>query len=283
MYKDPTVCIACLSPSYHYRPSSPILILVHPAIMSDKIKHSQPINIPNSNHSAHGRSRSASYSASSDDDSNSPPLQTPSSSVPPPRVSTAYSPSTSPILSYFFQSPAKAAPVVPPSPTSAFGSFGRAVSARPQQQPIVEEEEDRETPLARHARRMSTSAGWVPPAPRFNPAPTDQNDRGAGLLRRLSLGGAFVRVCPHMFSCSLEHQLIIPSQPQPQPPSPPAQHATSLAPAAPIAEAKVPTSQATRKKRRASTLGVPGEGGRPRRSPSPMGERILTGHFDGFN
>ncbi|KAL5486101.1 hypothetical protein ACEPAI_7145 [Sanghuangporus weigelae] len=227
--------------------------------MSDKIKHSQPINIPNNNHS-HSRSRSASYSASSDDDSNSPPLRTPPSSVPAPRVNTAYSPSTSPILSYFFHSPAK----VPPSPTAGFTSFGRGISARPQEQPIMEEDEDSQSPLVRHARRMSTSAGWTPAAPRFNPVPpADHAERGAGLLRRLSLGGAFVR---------------------PQPPSPPAQHAapTSLAPAAPVSEAKAPNLQG-RKKRRASTLGVPGEGGRPRRSPSPMGERILTGHFDGFN
>jgi hypothetical protein len=25
------------------------------------------------------------------------------------------------------------------------------------------------------------------------------------------------------------------------------------------------------------------DNGRPRRAPSPMGERILKGHFDGFN
>ncbi|OCB90080.1 hypothetical protein A7U60_g2744 [Sanghuangporus baumii] len=248
--------------------------------MSDKIKHSQPINIPNNNHS-HSRSRSASYSASSDDDSNSPPLRTPPSSVPAPRVNTAYSPSTSPILSYFFHSPAK----VPPSPTAGFTSFGRGISARPQEQPIMEEDEDTQSPLARHARRMSTSAGWTPATSRFNPVPpADHAERGAGLLRRLSLGGAFVRVCPHIFTRSVEQQLQLITPLQPQPPSPPAQHAapTSLAPAAPVSEAKAPIPQG-RKKRRASTLGVPGEGGRPRRSPSPMGERILTGHFDGFN
>jgi hypothetical protein len=36
-----------------------------------------------------------------------------------------------------------------------------------------------------------------------------------------------------------------------------------------------------RKTRRANTL-APGTP-RPKRAPSPMGERILTGHFDGFN
>ena len=40
-------------------------------------------------------------------------------------------------------------------------------------------------------------------------------------------------------------------------------------------------TQPLRKTRRANTL-APGTA-RPRRAPSPMGERILTGHFDGFN
>lgn len=34
--------------------------------------------------------------------------------------------------------------------------------------------------------------------------------------------------------------------------------------------------------RRSATVNVDG-GGRTRRAPSPMGERILKGHFDGFN
>ena len=71
--------------------------------MTDRIRHSEPISIPASGN--HHRARSASYS-SDDDDSNSPPLQTPTSTAPPPRVAT--SPSTSPILSYFFaNSPTK--------------------------------------------------------------------------------------------------------------------------------------------------------------------------------
>lgn len=163
--------------------------------MSDRIKHSEPISIPNNNHH-HSRGRSASFSASSDDESNSPPLQTPSSSLPPPRVSTAHSPSTSPILSYFFQTPGKTAPVVPPSPTTAFGSFGRRFPPRAPEQPIVEEDEEHESALSQHMRRMSTSAGWGPAAPRFQPtSPSEQTERGAGLLRRLSLGAAFARVC----------------------------------------------------------------------------------------
>ncbi|EJD06865.1 uncharacterized protein FOMMEDRAFT_144731 [Fomitiporia mediterranea MF3/22] len=232
--------------------------------MSDRIKHSQPISIPNSGVHHHSRARSASYSGSSDDDSNSPPLQTPTSAVPPPRVGTAQSPSTSPILSYFFQAPNKVASVIPQSPTAGFGSIGRGFPAKPQEQPIMEEDEEHESSIVRHARRMSTSAGWAPAAPRFNaPTTAEQVERGAGLLRRLSLGSAFIR---------------------PQPPSPPLQHSVpSVAAPAPGSPPtmKQPPSPG-RKKRRASTLAVPGEA-RPRRSPSPMGERILKGHFDGFN
>jgi len=42
-----------------------------------------------------------------------------------------------------------------------------------------------------------------------------------------------------------------------------------------------PVSPRSKTTRRAATLGV--DGGKPRRAPSPMGERILKGHFDGFN
>ena len=182
--------------SLYFTPSLFIASL-HSTTMSDRIKHSEPISIPNSH--SHSRTRSASFSASSsDDDGYSPPLRTPTSTIPPPRVSTSHSPSTSPILSYFFQSPGKVSSVLPQSPTGGFASIGRGFSAKaPQEQPILEEDEDTEPAIVRHARRMSTSAGWAPAAaPRFKPAPTsDQTERGAGLLRRLSLGGALVRVC----------------------------------------------------------------------------------------
>ena len=162
--------------------------------MSDnRFKHSDPISIPSSG-AGHHRSRSVSFStASSDDESNSPPLQTPSSSVPAPHIVTAHSPSTSPILSYFFQPQKNHSQVNSHSPTSMFGSMGRGFSARPHEQAILEEDEH-EPSLVRHARRLSTSAGWTGGS-RFN-ASTEQTERGAGLLRRLSLGNALVRVCP---------------------------------------------------------------------------------------
>ncbi|GLB40236.1 hypothetical protein LshimejAT787_0801070 [Lyophyllum shimeji] len=57
------------------------------------------------------------------------------------------------------------------------------------------------------------------------------------------------------------------------PPSPPPNTAVS-----PTAKS-VPFPRDT-KPRRSATLN---EGTKPRRAPSPMGERILKGHFDGFN
>ena len=166
----------------------------HSCTMSDnRFKHSDPISIPSSG-AGHHRSRSVSFStASSDDESNSPPLQTPSSSVPAPHIVTAHSPSTSPILSYFFQPQKNHSQVNSHSPTSMFGSMGRGFSARPHEQAILEEDEH-EPSLVRHARRLSTSAGWTGGS-RFN-ASAEQTERGAGLLRRLSLGNALVRVCP---------------------------------------------------------------------------------------
>jgi hypothetical protein len=78
-------------------------------------------------------------------------------------------------------------------------------------------------------------------------------ERGTALLRRLSLSsGSFAK-------------------PQNEGPVPPN-------------SAVSPTStrpfRMDTKPRRSATVN---EGARPRRAPSPMGERILKGHFDGFN
>ena len=63
-----------------------------------------------------------------------------------------------------------------------------------------EEEGDMANVASRHARRASTST-WVGASDRFAqpsssaaPVPPEQQDRAAGLLRRLSLGGAMTRV-----------------------------------------------------------------------------------------
>lgn len=61
--------------------------------------------------------------------------------------------------------------------------------------------------------------------------------------------------------------------PQPGIPSPPPNSAVS---SSPIMHDFLPK----RKARRSATVT---EHTRPRRAPSPMGERILKGHFDGFN
>ena len=45
------------------------------------------------------------------------------------------------------------------------------------------------------------------------------------------------------------------------------------------ATTRVPPTTQMRKTRRSNTVSE----SKPRRAPSPMGERILKGHFDGFN
>ncbi|KAI5122916.1 hypothetical protein M0805_007594 [Coniferiporia weirii] len=243
--------------------------------MSDKIKHSEPISIPNNQHS-HSRARSVSFSpsSSSEDESNSPPLRTPTSPGPQPRVNTTaqpkLSPSTSPLLSYFLSSPPKGG--APQSPSTGFNSLGRGFASKPQE-PIIEEGGEDESPIVRHARRMSTSAGWPPGAPRFNagttPATTSEHhERGASLLRRLSLGSALVRP-----------QIPTASAPPPTPSSanPANAHTNS-----PPRMNQSTSASSDRRKRRATTM-ASSDGTRPRRAPSPMGERILKGHFDGFN
>lgn len=200
--------------------------------MSDNnVKHSKPISIP-----THSR-RPSSLSSSSEDEGNSPPLQTPTSPGPSPHVRTAQGPvspstSTSPILSYFFSSPPKSASAaggVPTSPTVPFGSLGRQfpfgprASAEPAT--VMEEDEDAAEPaIVKHARRLSSTA-WPPsgPASRFGgggvgatngntgPPPTaEQQERGAGIFRRLSLGGALARVCLRFQNFSLSPAVSAP-------------------------------------------------------------------------
>lgn len=119
----------------------------------------------------------------------------------------------------------------------------------------ADEETEKEIPVAAHARRASATV-----ANRFSQPqttlPDSHQERGTGLLRRLSLSSsAFTK--PQFDSNS--------------PPSPPPNTAVS------------PTTRGapfTSKPRRSATVA---EGAKPRRAPSPMGERILKGHFDGFN
>jgi len=169
------------------------------------------------------------------------------------------SPSNSPILSYFMtQSPTK----------STTFPFHRKFPGRP---PVFEEDDtDTEVPVATHARRASTAAtpgrfGQQQPIPAM--ADSQQN-RGTGLLRRLSLGNALAKP-PNLTG-------RVPSPPRPAtPPN------TAISPNGNGAKIPSVSPRGTRP-RRSATLSVDG-GGKPRRAPSPMGERILKGHFDGFN
>jgi len=165
-----------------------------------------------------------------------------------PRI-TIPSPGSSPILSYFLaQSPNK----TQTSATLPFRKFGPA--------PVFEEDETNQAVphAAHHARRASMTV-----ADRFNqtsnnaPAvlPDSHLERGTGLLRRLSLSTG-----PSAFA-----------KPQSPPEAPPN---TAVSPTS----ATMP--YARDKPRRSTTVS---SSSRPRRAPSPMGERILKGHFDGFN
>ncbi|KAK7031234.1 hypothetical protein VNI00_013291 [Paramarasmius palmivorus] len=211
-------------------------------------KRTSPIPIANSRGPRH---RSASMS-SSDSSPASPPseLPTPTSGPYSPKV-TIPSPGSSPILSYFLaQSPTGKAPG---TATFPFRKFGTA--------PVFEEEEPEQTHAARHARRASTTMSDRFMQPNGG-VPDNQLERGTGLLRRLSLSTG-----PPSFN----------RPPMPGSGSPPAAPPNSAV--SPPAQG-LPFSQAPTKTRRSATLTAETK---PRRAPSPMGERILKGHFDGFN
>ncbi|KAJ3739204.1 hypothetical protein DFH05DRAFT_1407603 [Lentinula detonsa] len=211
------------------------------------VRRSSPIPIANPVMNRRGRSASVS-SGSSSSMSPASELPTPLSGFSP-RI-TVPSPGSSPILSYFLaQSPTK----TQTSATLPFRKFGPA--------PVFENEEQPISPAAHHARRASLTV-----ADRFNQPnstavlPDYHVERGAGLLRRLSLSTgapAFGKTFPSAY--------------QSPPDAPPN---TAVSPTAPT----LPYPRDA-KHRRATTA----SSARPHRAPSPMGERILKGHFDGFN
>jgi hypothetical protein len=209
----------------------------------DFIKPSDPIAINTS--ARRGRSFSLSSGYSSSSDSSASELQTPSPTNSQ-RV-TVPSPSSSPILSYFLgQSPTK----TPGSASFPFRKFG----------PV---EEEKEVPATVHARRASNVVAGRFAQPQTQPLPGTHVERGTALLRRLSLSsGAFVKP-PN--EGPMNHSV--------SPPSPPPNTAVS-----PTAKT-MPFSRDSRPRRSATLM----EPAKPRRAPSPMGERILKGHFDGFN
>jgi hypothetical protein len=110
---------------------------------------------------------------------------------------------------------------------------------------------------------MTSSSRFVPAynTPAFAGS---QQERGANVLRRLSLGGTFGRVAPEK---------------PPTPPRGPVEPAIISSGPAVVAPASP--------KRRRGTMPAFDDAAssppRPRRAPSPMGERILKGHFDSFH
>jgi hypothetical protein len=147
----------------------------------------------------------------------------------------------------------------------------------------LDEEFQAELPATAHARRASTTvAGRFAQQTQPTPLPDAHADRTTGILRRLSLSGpAFSRVSALSFLSPAPHCSNLPfptpqpnmdSTPTPSMPNPPPNSAVS-----PVAQ-NVPFE---RKPRRSATISSPDSS--RRRAPSPMGERILKGHFDGFN
>ncbi|KAF7289611.1 hypothetical protein HMN09_01323300 [Mycena chlorophos] len=200
------------------------------------------------------RPRSMSLSSESTGSPGSP-------TTPPPMSATSTSPkiglpspATSPILSYFLaQSPSSKAGTFP------FRKFGGPT-------PVFEEDETdiKEAPTTHHTRRASTAVAERLAQPVSPVLPDAHHERGQGVMRRLSLSGAFMS--PEI---GKRGRLSPPNVPPNSAVSP---TQTSLPPFGDHGPGSKP--------RRAATLSA-GDG-RPRRAPSPMGERILKGHFDGF-
>jgi hypothetical protein len=127
--------------------------------------------------------------------------------------------------------------------------------------PMFEDEFTQDRAASDHGRRASTTSRYgTQPQPSVSET---QYERGVNLLRRLSLGSALAKPQIH----------DIPRSQSPLQPQPPPNSAVTTTPA-------LGRALPGRKARRSTTIA---DSGRPRRAPSPMGERILKGHFDGFN
>jgi hypothetical protein len=211
-------------------------------------------------------------SSSSDGSPASPPaVQTPTSLYPTSLAPS--SPTSSSLFSYIMSTSPKTASF----PYRRPPGFGAP--------PVFEDDEGQEIEdrgsRDLHQRRATT--GWAgnartPPSPtRTGPGPAPpvieaQHARGAGVLRRLSLGGG-------LGGTFFQNTTNRPSSP-PQPTTPPP---SAVTPPSTAGFVDNQSNVETRGRvRRSATLSVPGANAR-RRAPSPMGERILKGHFDGFN
>ena len=241
---------------------------------TDKTPHSKPISI-NTTGGHHHRHRSASVSSDSSDGSPSDPIRTPVTANPP-KVTTV-SPSTSPFFSYIMgqQPAAKTFPfrrstVDSISGTSPVFDDGRLL-IRVFKYPHIDTQTDdpQETAPSHKIHRRATTS-WTaanPPQP-MNPLAGDRHERASGLLRRLSLSTSFSKV-----HTVISKFLISPSDAlRYQPPG----FGDGQTPIVP------PNTALPNSPTNGNTPGSPPRK-TARRAPSPMGERILKGHFDGFN
>jgi len=225
-----------------------------------------------------GRSRSASVSSA--ESPTTPGLSPGASSFSassvqhPPTTNKPLTPS-SPILSYFFGKDSISKPLPTTKPAASTG---------PQLPPVPDEDDEftpgpTSTPMLGHHRAMSMGS-WsrFPTSPIAGPSsmagsnvppnsPQETVQRGAGVLRRLSLGAAFARP-------------VLPAITQGQDGK---MDGNSLHRAKTIGPASAENGgfQGRRSARRATLCSTDSANIRPR-APSPMGERMLKGHFDGF-
>lgn len=138
-------------------------------------------------------------------------------------------------------------------------------------------EAEEEVPVAAHARRASATVAGRFTQPPNSAVPDPRQERGTGLLRRLSLSSStFIQVNDpprHGIALLSDKLAVKPTHDQGSnaPPN------TAVSPT--MKDAPFPRNS---RQRRSATLSVDTTS-RPRRAPSPMGERILKGHFDGFN
>ncbi|KZT39137.1 hypothetical protein SISSUDRAFT_1032887 [Sistotremastrum suecicum HHB10207 ss-3] len=223
---------------------------------------SSPIDIPSQtgfSGARRSRRRAASTASSSSSSAHSP--DSPSPTTPPPLNTrapldpAAVSPSTSPVLSYFLAStsPTSASKVLPFTRRKTV-NFGTAVAEALDDEPV-------EVPhVFHHSRRVSAS--WAnngklgPHQP--GPLTGSQQERGAALMRRLSLGAAMRPTFPSSFD----------SGPQ-------------TSPGLQMNESPNRYPTPPRVNHRAATISAGSAAPKPR-APSPMGERMLKGHFDGW-
>ncbi|KAI9458767.1 hypothetical protein F5148DRAFT_316263 [Russula earlei] len=207
-------------------------------------------------------------SISSSDGSPTSPvtLQTPNSLYPTNLAPS--SPTNSSFLSYFMSTSPKSSVSFPYRRPPGLGA-----------PPVFEDDDGQEFNSGNSIHQRRATTAWVGnsrnPPQRVAPAPPvieAQHARGAGVLRRLSLGGG-------LNGSLFQNAANRPASP-PRPTTPPPSAVT------PSAASGFPATQnnadVRTRVRRSATLTVPSRNA-THRAPSPMGERILKGHFDGFN